>query len=85
MTETEKAKDHANYLINKFVGVTMHHQFNYLVDGVRLSLAKKSALILVDEIINERSDKNFSYYDDAINQKNRLNYWDEVKQEIENY
>lgn len=77
MTETEKAKDHANYLINKFVGVTMHHQFNYLVDGVRLSLAKKSALILVDESIKFLTNHCCEFQN--------LNYWEEVKQQIENY
>lgn len=80
MTETEKAKDHANYLINKFVGVTMHHQFNYLVDGVRLSLAKKSALILVDEIIRHEGEQGDLYLTPID-----LEYWQKVKQEIENY
>ena len=76
----EKAKDHANYLINKFVSLTMHHQFEYIVDGVRLSLAKKSALILVDEIIRHQREGGDLYLTPID-----LEYWQKVKQEINNF
>jgi hypothetical protein len=44
------AKEKANELMSKFVGISLS-QVNELVDGIRIRLAKDSALILVDEII----------------------------------
>ncbi len=43
-------KEKANELMSKFVGISLS-QVNELVDGIRIRLAKDSALILVNEII----------------------------------
>ena len=50
------------------------------------SIAKQCALICVDEIINESSFIDVGYSDSARVGKvmdNRIDYWNEVKQEIE--
>lgn len=68
MTPKAKAKE----LFNKYLSINLS-QVNDLVDGVRIALAKKCALIAVDEIINILSN----------NQNELINYWFEVKQELE--
>lgn len=68
MNPEEKAKE----LISKLVSISLS-QYVDLVDGIRISLAKKSALIAVDEIISNR---------ERIKGIDKL-YWQQVKHEIE--
>jgi hypothetical protein len=71
MTPKEKAKQ----LVEKFTN---------LYEGINLGFAKKhwakqSALIAVDEILKAVNDP-----DDTFLSKDGVDYWEEVKQEIEN-
>ena len=71
-------KEKANELFNKYLSINLS-QVNDLVDGIRIALAKKCALIAVQEILNCNPHTNpfntdvYSTYD----------YWFQVKQEIE--
>lgn len=67
----EKARE----LFNKYLSINLS-QVNDLIDGIRISLAKKCALILVDEILIE-----LEYIDDSAMVP--YEYWVEVKKEIE--
>lgn len=70
MTPKEKATE----LMSKFIGISLS-QVNELVDGIRIRLAKDSALIAVDEILKSRpfiTDSQIEYNE----------YWQEVKEEI---
>ena len=71
MTPKEKAEE----LVSRFVSINLS-QVNDLVDGIRIRLAKESALIAVDEIIKSLDDV---LYPNPFGQ-----YWNQVKQEIEN-
>ena len=71
MTPKEKAQE----LVSRFVSINLS-QVNDLVDGIRIRLAKESALIAVDEIIKSFKDVMIP---NPFNQ-----YWTEVKQELEN-
>jgi hypothetical protein len=74
MTPKEKAQE----LVSKFTTINLS-QVNELVDGIRIRLAKESALIAVDEMLNlgamVGSDLSDKFYI----------YWKEVKREIENF
>jgi hypothetical protein len=73
MTPKEKAYE----LISKFVGISLS-QVNDLVDGIRIRLAKESALIAVDEILNSRpviTDSQVEYN----------NFWNDVKSELQSF
>jgi len=83
MTPKEKATE----LVNKFYS-TLYHQNSI---KIRNDIAKKSALIAVDEIIDSRKeDKGFD--DTLLSEASEywsahpmyLTYWQEVKKEIEN-
>lgn len=76
MTAKEKAED----LVNKYYTLFPINDY---------SLAKTSSLIAVDEIIKicPYLDYNFKMFDlDTKNQPNErfVNFWEEVKQEINN-
>jgi len=71
MTPKEKAEE----LINKFLIQTE----NYTYCGLYRTVAKKCALIAVDEIMEEIKKWNMS----VIDYGNRIQYWQDVKQEIE--
>jgi hypothetical protein len=77
MTPKEKAED----LISIFLSITVSH-YDDLVDGIRdglrIIIAKKSALIAVDEILKLNV---FEYY--KSDWSNTIEYWEEVKQELE--
>ncbi len=69
------AKEKAQELMSKFVGISLS-QVNELVDGIRIRLAKESALIAVEEIINSRpaiTDSQVEYN----------NFWNDVKSELQ--
>jgi inorganic pyrophosphatase len=66
-----EAKEKAEQLVNKM--------FNWIAGGsvIEYEMAKECALIAVDELIEEQEKyNNGSFYPS--------NYWNEVKQEIEN-
>jgi hypothetical protein len=71
------AKEKSNELMSKFVGISLS-QVNELVDGIRIRLAKESALIAVEEIINSRptiTDSQVEYN----------NFWNDVKSELQSF
>ena len=68
------AKEKAKELMSKFVGISLS-QVNELVDGIRIRLAKESALIAVEEIINSRTDIQIEYN----------NFWNDVKSELQSF
>ena len=69
MTPKEKAEE----LVDRYSELGIGHPTSLL-------LAKQCALIAVDEIIKETK-----LHDKTIYQHGRTFYWQEVKQEIENY
>ena len=74
MTPEGKADD----LINKFLRITVSHYDDLedgIRDGLRIVIAKKSALIAVDEILKVLSKYATKEYE----------YWEEVKKELEKY
>jgi hypothetical protein len=72
------AKEKANELMSKFVGISLS-QVNELVDGIRIRLAKESALILVDEIL--KTDLRSSPYESIT----PYEYWEDVKSELQSF
>ena len=66
-------KEKASELVSRFITINLS-QVNELVDGIRIRLAKESALIAVDEILNVG----------FIDTNDLYKYWHEVKQEIQN-
>lgn len=72
---TMTPKEKAEQLVSRFITINLS-QVNELVDGIRIRLAKESALIAVDEINKYVDDSKMPY---PYNE-----YWDNVKQEIEN-
>ena len=75
MTPKEKAQE----LINKFIKPTIKWNAINGVDYYNdINTAKKCALIAVDEILSELTEIPY-----GLEYLNRLNYWLEVKQEIE--
>jgi hypothetical protein len=71
MTPKEKAKE----LISRFLSISVSHyddMYDGIRDEIRIPLAKKSALISVNEIL----EIIYSNYD--------WQYWNEVKQELVN-
>ena len=75
MTPQEKAKE----LVSKYITNQNKWYLENLVDGIRISQAKQCALIAVDEIL----DDDMLGMEEEYFEK-RINYWEEVKQEIEN-
>ena len=82
MTPKEKAKE----LFDKMQSQTFSYQkyagAHYSIEEIGWEAGKKCALIAVDEIIKEcckSSEKKDAKYQDE-----RINYWQQVKHEIEN-
>jgi hypothetical protein len=78
-------KEKAYELISKFVGISLS-QVNDLVDGIRIRLAKESALIAVEEILNN----NCGSHTDGSNATNDDIYcdeyfWNKVKSELQSF
>ncbi len=74
MTPKEKAEE----LLLKYLKMPRHKMFNGWWNKI---ISKQCALIAVDEIIKEcckSSEKKDAKYQDE-----RINYWQQVKQEIE--
>lgn len=74
MTPKEKAHE----LVSRFITINLS-QVSELVDGIRIRLAKESALIAVDVILNDVGAKDWE-----VDTATKTNYWQEVKQEIKN-
>ena len=75
-------KEKAEYLISRFLSISVSHYddiIDGIRDGIRIPLAKKSALIAVDEILSDY--KNYLLH--ANTEYKGLMYWNEVKQELE--
>ena len=75
-------KEKAEYLISRFLSISVSHYddiIDGIRDGIRIPLAKKSALIAVDEILSDY--KNYLLHTNT--EYKGLMYWNEVKQEIE--
>ena len=72
---TPRAK--SNELMSKFVGISLS-QVNDLVDGIRFRLAKESALIAVDELINDT-------HASSPFETERLKFWNDVKSELHSF
>ncbi len=70
-------KEKANELMSKFVGISLS-QVNELVDGIRIRLAKESALIAVDAILEHMMGNR------AYDFKEKL-FWREVKAELQSF
>jgi hypothetical protein len=87
-------KEKANELMSKFVGISLS-QVNELVDGIRIRLAKESALIAVEEILNSRPlDPNYVDWDDCgaahqywyeAQKEEALEFWNDVKSELQSF
>lgn len=71
ITPKEKAKE----LVSKYMMVDTHDEDHFII---RQQRGKKCALIAVDEILSELTEIPY-----GLEYLNRLNYWLEVKQEIE--
>jgi hypothetical protein len=74
MTPKEKA--------DQLVTVYYDSIMSFLTNSMKLENAKKCSLIAVDQIILEQCKS--SELKDPRYQDERLNYWNEVKQEIKN-
>lgn len=72
MTPKKKAEE----LVSKFITINLS-QVNELVDGIRIRLAKESALIAVDEVTK--------YLEEVLMPNPFGQYWKEVRQEIETF
>lgn len=73
MTPKAKAKE----LFNKYLSINLS-QVNDLVDGIRIALAKKCALIAVDEIMQVLSILPY-----GMQYLSEIDYWEEVKKNLE--
>ena len=71
------AKEKAHELMSKFVGISLS-QVNELVDGIRIRLAKESAFIAVEEILNSRPVITDSQVEYNI-------FWNDVKSELQSF
>ena len=76
-------KEKANELMSKFVGISLS-QVNELVDGIRIRLAKESALIAVDEMIIQNGELYLlGLAKDYYTEKNA--YLFDVKSELQSF
>ena len=78
------AKEKAEELMSKFVGISLS-QVNELVDGIRIRLAKESALIMADEtwkvLWKLYDNPNISDSAELII-KEQIDFWADVKAEL---
>ena len=78
-------KEKANELMSKFVGISLS-QVNELVDGIRIRLAKESALLAVEEILNNNCGTNTDgqqAYEEEIYCDEY--FWHDVKSELQSF
>lgn len=74
------AKERAKYLFENYL-ILFPEFYNDLEFGYNEVKAKQCALILVNEIIKQYSSGKFDY---KVLDEEELEYWEEVKKEIEN-
>ena len=84
----------ANELMSKFVGISLS-QVNELVDGIRIRLAKESALLAVEEILRcEATEPTDTDWDDCGStaqyywpqkKEDAGKFWGEVKSELQSF
>ena len=90
MKEQEKAKEFVEKYLNYVSGWTTTNKPNeipsaqYEVYEMKLGRAKQCALIAVDEIIKSAPTKPGSYITIYQDEREANDYWEQVKQEIEN-
>lgn len=81
-----KAKEKAEEILSKFLNINLV-QVNDIVDGIRIALARESALICVEEIIKS-SPNHFINADGCsgiiYSPKTALVFWQEVKEHLNN-
>jgi hypothetical protein len=79
-------KEKAYELISKFVGISLS-QVNDLVDGIRIRLAKESALIAVEEILNNNCGSHTDGLNAATNSEIYCDeyFWNDVKSELQSF
>jgi hypothetical protein len=92
--KTITAKEKAYELISKFVGISLS-QVNDLVDGIRIRLAKESALIAVEEILHcEATEPSDTDWDDCgataqyywpQKKVDAGKFWGDVKSELQSF
>ena len=78
-------KEKANELMSKFVGISLS-QVNELVDGIRIRLAKESALLAVEEILSNNCGTNTDgqqAYEEEIYCDEY--FWHDVKSELQSF
>lgn len=78
-------KEKANELMSKFVGISLS-QVNELVDGIRIRLAKESALLAVEEILSNNCGTNTDgqqAYEEEIYCYEY--FWHDVKSELQSF
>lgn len=78
-------KEKANELMSKFVGISLS-QVNELVDGIRIRLAKESALLAVEEILSNNCGTNTDgqqAYEEEIYCDEY--FWHNVKSELQSF
>jgi hypothetical protein len=81
-------KEKAEYLISRFLSISVSHYddiIDGIRDGIRITLAKKSALIAVDEMLgNAAMIWGGRNTDTGLTARDEFRkYWNEVKQELE--
>ncbi len=75
-----EAKEKAKELVESFLYLRLPNELVKFPEGLRISQAKQCALICVDEIIEVLNVKQGGK---IHNQMGFIDYWQEVKQEIE--
>jgi len=78
MTPKEKAKE----LVDKYFKL-LNYEFGDLVYSLSDKQPHQCALIVVDEILNILEDDGFLLATSEYHNKKTMEYWQEVKQEIE--
>lgn len=73
-------KEHSEYLISIFISNQHQWYLNNLVDGIRISHAKKCAILLVKEQIKDESQYEFG---NPILVAKRKEFLNEVIKELE--
>ena len=79
-----EAKDKAMQLVCKMYGCEIDTDLNdiYTINGDGYFIAKDSALIAVNEILNITCLKQLNYKEYFNSNSEFINYWQEVKEEI---
>ncbi len=74
-------KEKADYLLHKMYVVDAYDDYDDV--SMEYRYAKRCALIAVDEMLEEILENWYGDYYNIEWEKERIDYWNEVKQEIE--